>query len=56
MPDLERLAELIRIKNNAGAAIAELIGRPSALGNIGELVVARVFAIQLNVCHLRLER
>jgi hypothetical protein len=47
MPDLERLAELIRIKNNADAAIAELIGRPSAPGSIGEFVAARVFAIQL---------
>jgi hypothetical protein len=47
MPDLERLAELIQIKNNADAAIAELIGRPSAPGNIGEFVAARVFAIQL---------
>jgi hypothetical protein len=47
MPDLNRLAELVRIKNNADAAIAELIGRPSAPGNIGEFVAARVFAIQL---------
>lgn len=47
MPDLERLAELIRIKNDADAAIAELIGRPSAPGNIGEFVAARVFAIKL---------
>lgn len=47
MPDLERLAELVRIKNNADAAIAELIGRPSSPGNIGEFVAARVFAVQL---------
>ena len=33
MPDLERLAELI--------------GRPSAPGNIGEFVAAKIFAIQL---------
>ena len=38
MPDeLERLAALVRIKNDADAAIAALIGRPSASGNIGEL-------------------
>jgi hypothetical protein len=42
MPDLERLAELVRIKNNADAAIAELIRRPSSPGNIGEFVAARV--------------
>ena len=48
MPDdLDRLAGLVRIKNNADAAIAELVGRPSAPGNIGEFVAARVFAIQL---------
>jgi len=45
--DLERLAGLVRIKNKADAAIAELIGRPSAPGNVGEFVAAAVFAIQL---------
>jgi hypothetical protein len=36
MPDdLERLAGLVRIKNNADVAIAELIGRPSARAEIG---------------------
>lgn len=48
MPDdLERLAELVRIKNNADLAIAQLIGRPSTPGNIGEFVAASVFAIRL---------
>jgi hypothetical protein len=48
VPDeLERLAALVRIKNDADAAIAELIGRPSASGNISEFVAAKVFAIQL---------
>jgi len=47
MPDLERLADLVRAKNDADAAIAGLIGRPSAPGNIGEFVAARVFAIHL---------
>jgi hypothetical protein len=45
--DLQRLAELIRIKNDADHAIAQLIGRPCEPGNIGEFVAARVFAIQL---------
>ena len=45
--DLERLAGLVRIKNSADAAIGELIGRPSAPGNIGEFVASAVFAIQL---------
>lgn len=48
VPDeLERLAALVRIKNDADAAIAALIGRPSASGNIGEFVAAKVFTIQL---------
>jgi hypothetical protein len=45
--DHERLAGLVRIKNSADAAIGELIGRPSAPGNIGEFVASAVFAIQL---------
>jgi hypothetical protein len=45
--DLERLAELVRIKNEADLAIAQLIGRPSTPGNIGEFVAASVFAIRL---------
>lgn len=45
--ELVRLAELIRVKNEADLAIAQLIGRPCERGNIGELVAARVFAIRL---------
>ena len=45
--DLKLLAGLVQIKNKADAAIAELIGRPSAPGNIGEFAAAAVFAIQL---------
>jgi hypothetical protein len=45
--ELERLAELIRAKNEADLAIAELIGRPSERGNIGEFVAAGIFAIRL---------
>jgi len=48
VPDeLERLARLVRIKNDADAAIGEHIGRPSVPGNIGEYAAAEVFAIQL---------
>jgi len=44
---LERLAGLVQVKNSADAAIGELIGRPSAPGNIGEFVAAAVFHIEL---------
>jgi hypothetical protein len=44
---LERLASLIQVKNDADAAIAGLIGRPAAPGNIGEFVAASVFEIRL---------
>jgi hypothetical protein len=45
--DLERLVALIRVKNDADLAIAGLIGRACAPGNIGEFVAARVFIIEL---------
>jgi hypothetical protein len=45
--NLERLAELIQIKNDADNAIAQLIGRPCEPGNIGEFVAAHVFGIRL---------
>jgi hypothetical protein len=40
---LERLAELVREKNEADLAIAQLIGRPCERGSIGEFVAASVF-------------
>jgi hypothetical protein len=48
MPDdLERLAELIRIKNEADLGIANLLGRPCERGSIGEFVAAEIFGIRL---------
>jgi hypothetical protein len=47
LEDLERLAGLVRVKNEADLAIARLIGRPCERGNIGEFVAAKVFGIQL---------
>lgn len=44
---LDELAELIREKNKADLAIAELIGRPCLPGNIDEYIGVRVFGIQL---------
>jgi len=45
--DLERLAELIRVKNEADLAIARVLGRPALPGNIGEFVAARIFRVDL---------
>ncbi len=45
--DIERIAELIRVKNVADQAIADLIGRPATPGNIGEFVASRIFGIDL---------
>jgi hypothetical protein len=45
--NLERLADLVRRKNELDHAIAELIGRPATPGNIGEFVAAWVFGIKL---------
>lgn len=46
--ELECLAGLIRVKNEADRAIAQLIARPCTPGNIGEFVAAKVFAIRLS--------
>jgi hypothetical protein len=39
--DVERLTEIVRVKNYADRQIATLITRPSAADNIGEFVAAR---------------
>jgi hypothetical protein len=44
---LNQLSRLLRVKNDADLAIAELIGRPCLPGNIGEYIAADVFGIQL---------
>ncbi len=44
---IERLAELIKERNDIDAKIAAVIGRPSLSGHIGELVASRVFGITL---------
>jgi hypothetical protein len=44
---LERLAELIRVRNDASRAIAEHIGRPAQIGHVGDYIAARVFDIGL---------
>lgn len=46
--DLERLAELLRVKNAADAQIARLIGRPCQPGHVGEWIAAAVFDIALH--------
>ena len=51
MPDdLERLADLIRARNDADLAVARLIGRPAGPGNIGEFVAAKVFRAIVKTC------
>jgi hypothetical protein len=45
---LERLAELIRVKNLADDEIAALIGRPCQIGHAGEWIAARVFDVALH--------
>jgi hypothetical protein len=44
---IERLAALIRTKNEADRQIAEVIGRPATPGNIGEFVASHIFDIAL---------
>ncbi|HIH36405.1 MAG TPA: hypothetical protein HA232_00650 [Methanocellales archaeon] len=47
MKKLERLAELIHAKNKIDAEIAEIIGRPSLIGHIGEYIASEIFKIEL---------
>jgi hypothetical protein len=42
MPDLERLAGLVRVKNHAEAATAELIGRPTPPLQLSESQLAQL--------------
>jgi hypothetical protein len=41
------LAQLVQARNDADQQIAAMIGRPSAPGNIGEFVAAKIFGIAL---------
>lgn len=45
--DLVRLASLIRQRNAAETEITQIIGRPAALGHLGEHVASRIFGIAL---------
>ena len=47
MSDLEKLAYLIRKRNQTASEIAELIERPAQIGHIGEFIAAHVFGISL---------
>ncbi len=45
--DPQRLADLIRQRNEIGREIAALIGRPATIGHVGEFIAAAVFDIEL---------
>jgi hypothetical protein len=47
MDDLERLALLIRQRNDTEVEITRIIGRPAQIGHIGEYIAAKVFSIGL---------
>jgi len=47
MKRLEKLAELIHVKNKIDDKIAEIIGRPSLIGHIGEYIASEIFKIEL---------
>lgn len=47
MDDLERLALLIRQRNDVEVEITRIIGRPAQIGHIGEYVAANVLRIAL---------
>jgi|SRR5581483_2274920 len=47
MDDLAQLAKLIEIRNQTEREITALIGRPAAIGHIGEYIASRIFNIML---------
>ena len=47
MKKLERLAELIHVKNKIDDEIAGIIGRPSLIGHVGEYIASEIFKIEL---------
>lgn len=47
MDELSQLAKLIDIRNQTERKITDLIGRPAAIGHIGEYIASRVFNIAL---------
>ena len=47
MDNLERLAKLIHCRNKIDAKIAEIIGRPSLIGHVGEYIASEIFKIKL---------
>jgi hypothetical protein len=47
MDDLRQLAKLIDTRNQTEREITALIGRPAAIGHIGEYIASRVFNIAL---------
>ena len=47
MDDLKQLAKLIDTRNQIEREITALVGRPAAIGHIGEYIASRVFNIAL---------
>jgi len=46
--ELKRIAELLGEWNRVGREIADLIGRPTEKGHVGEFIAARIFQLQLH--------
>src|SRR5258707_15801152 len=47
MPDLPRLAELLRARNTVESNIANLLGGSANLSSVGEYIAATIFGITL---------
>ena len=45
--DLQRLARLLRKRNENEVEITRVIGRPAQLGHIGEYIASRIFYVEL---------
>lgn len=47
MNELEKIAELLRKRNQINFEISRIIGRPALTGHIGEYITSRIFKIKL---------
>jgi hypothetical protein len=47
MAEIERIADLLKKRNEIDREISKIIGRPSTRGHIGEFIASKIFKIEL---------
>jgi hypothetical protein len=49
MADLKTLADLVHEHNRVNGRISAVVGRPPAIGHVGEFIASRIFGIELQL-------